>query len=79
MFVEIGFNNYQLSPLFMGEPKYRRMSAKAHRWLVIMLDSGEWRGSELASLFGISRSRVSQIKSDHLKEGAIIEKATSID
>ena len=64
----------------MGQPKYRRMSLKARKWLICMLTSGEWRGSELADLFGVSRSRVSQIKSDHYAElegRVIVEKAPS--
>ena len=67
--MKLEFNNHPSPGGTMSEPKYRRMSEKATKWVTIMLDSGEWKGSELAELFGISRSRVSQIK----KEGAIRE------
>ena len=59
----------------MTEPKYRRMSSKAVRWILKMIRSGEWKGSEIADLFGISRSRVSQIKSEYTKEEAESEEA----
>jgi len=36
-----------------------------------MIDSGEWKGTEIASLFGISRSRVSQIKGENGLEEAV--------
>jgi len=55
----------------MSEPTYRRLSDKSRRWISKMLDSGEWKGTEIASLFGISRSRVSQIKGENGLEEAV--------
>jgi len=55
----------------MSEPSYRRLSDKSRKWIGLMIDSGEWKGTEIASIFGISRSRVSQIKGENGLEEAV--------
>ena len=48
--------------------KYMRLTKKEKRTLIQLHDSGEWKGVELAQLFGITPSRVSQLINDYYQE-----------
>lgn len=49
----------------MKQRRDRILSAKHRKWIVVMRKSGDWKGVELAEIFGVTRSRISQICSNY--------------
>jgi len=47
---------------------YRRLQKKEKRAIVILADIEDWKKADLARLFNVTRSRVSQIVNDYYKE-----------
>ena len=52
----------------MSLRKYRRLEKNEKRAIVILADVENWKKADLARLFGVTRSRVSQIVNDYYKE-----------
>ena len=52
----------------MSLRKYRRLEKKEKRAIVILADVENWRKVDLAQLFNVTRSRISQIVNDYYKE-----------
>ena len=52
----------------MSLRKYRRLTKKEKRAIVILADVENWKKADLARLFNVTRSRVSQIVNDYYKE-----------
>ena len=52
----------------MSLRKYRRLEKNEKRAIVILADVENWKKADLARLFGVTRSRVSQIVHDYYKE-----------
>jgi len=52
----------------MSLRKYRRLEKKEKRAIVILADVENWKKADLARLFNVTRSRVSQIVNDYYKE-----------
>jgi len=48
--------------------KYRRLTVKQKRAIIEMHSSGNWKGAELARLFGVTPARVSQLVCDYYGE-----------
>ena len=48
--------------------RYRRLEKKEKRAIVILADVENWRKVDLARLFNVTRSRISQIVNDYYKE-----------
>ena len=62
------FNNPPLFGGSMSEPKYRRLTPKQKRAIIEMHGSGNWKGAELALMFKVSPSRISQLVCDYYGE-----------
>ena len=52
----------------MSLRKYRRLEKNEKRAIVILADVENWKKADLARLFNVSRSRVSQIVNDYYNE-----------
>ena len=52
----------------MSLRKYRRLEKKEKRAIVILADVENWKKADLARLFNVTRSRISQIVNDYYKE-----------
>tara|TARA_R100001244_G_scaffold118087_1_gene87890 strand:- start:221 stop:415 length:195 start_codon:yes stop_codon:yes gene_type:complete len=48
--------------------KYRRLSVKEKRAIIEMHKSGEWSGAELARVFRVTPSRISQLVGNYYGE-----------
>ena len=48
--------------------KYRRLTAKQKRAIIEMHQSGKWKGAELARLFSVTPSRISQLVGNYYGE-----------
>ena len=62
----------RLLQIFMRQIRSRKTDGKTRRAIIQLYATGEWKMAELGLVFGVTRSRISQIVTDYYEEAEAI-------